>query len=207
MILPSGFYVLEPVEQAYLSQNGRFWVRPNRRDNPGGYTKASIGVFPLDEARQLLEKRDPTRWNEPATTRFAGKLITAGEYQLQLQRQRSCIVCGAHEFAATLHPAGGRWLCTKHLGRTPCAIHGCEGSTGRDTVVWICGKHWRTACPPGSKERKAYNRLFRLATKFGCWPDSLNKRFWIVWRAIVRRGNARVRGDLDIGEINRIMGW
>lgn len=207
MILPNGYAVFEPVERAYLSQNLHFWVRPHDRGNPGGYKKSAIGSFPLDEARQLLEVRDEKRWNEPAVTRSAGKLISAGEYRLELKRLRSCIVCGVHEFAATLHPAGGRWLCTKHRGRVPCSIHGCEGSTGRDTVVWICGKHWRTACPPGSKERKAYNRLFRLATKFGGWPDSLNRRFWIVWRAIERRGNARVRGDLDIAEINRIMGW
>lgn len=90
--------------------------------------------------------------------------------------------------------------------RTPCSIEGCTGSTGRGHTVWICSKHWRTACPPGSKERRAYNRIFRLARRYG-WNDQLDRRFWVIWDGIVRRGNARVRGDLDVAEINRLMGW
>lgn len=115
-----------------------------------------------------------------------------------------CRVCGRPESHWTDGPYK---RCSTHQGRTPCAIDGCDHSTTRYNVVWICSTHWRTACPPGSKERKAYNRLFRLARKFGSWPPALNDRFWIVWRAIVRRGNARVRGDIDEAEIKRLFGW
>jgi hypothetical protein len=91
--------------------------------------------------------------------------------------------------------------------RTPCSMEGCKGSTSRNTIVWICSKHWRTACPPGSKDRKAFNRLFRLARKYGGWTADLDRRFWIVWRGIVRRGNARVRGDINESEIKALFGW
>ncbi len=86
-------------------------------------------------------------------------------------------------------------------------IDGCTGSTGHPNVVWICSRHWRTACPPGSKERRAYNLIWRLRRKLGQWTPELNRRFWTVWNAIVRRGNARVRGDIDEGEIKRLFGW
>lgn len=88
---------------------------------------------------------------------------------------------------------------------TCCSIEGCKGRTSR-CFPWICSKHWRTACPPGSKERKALNRICRLGKRYG-WSDTLSNRFWVIWNTIVRRGNARVRGDLDVAEINRLMGW
>lgn len=92
------------------------------------------------------------------------------------------------------------------LRRTRCSIEGCTGSTGRPTEVWICSKHWRTACPPGSKERRAFNRIMRLGRRYG-WTNELDARFWRIWWALVRRGNARVRGDIDKAEIHRLFGW
>ena len=92
--------------------------------------------------------------------------------------------------------------------RSPCAIEGCSGSTGHPNVVWICSKHWRTACPPGSPERRAYNRVWRLWRKCGrVWTPDLERRFWVVWNGIVRRGNRRVRGDIDRGDIDALFGW
>jgi hypothetical protein len=90
--------------------------------------------------------------------------------------------------------------------RTTCSIDGCTHSTGRGDTVWICSTHWRTACPPGSKDRRAYNRIFRLAKRYG-WNDHLVNRFWTIWRAIVRHGNARVRGDINEAEIKALFGW
>ncbi len=91
--------------------------------------------------------------------------------------------------------------------RSLCAIDGCTGSTGVPNVTWICSKHWRTACPPGSPERRAYNRVWRDKRKRGGWDADTKHRFWIIWGGIVRRGNARVRGDINKIEIDRLFGW
>jgi hypothetical protein len=92
--------------------------------------------------------------------------------------------------------------------RSLCAIEGCAGSTGAPRVAWICSKHWRTACPPGSPERRAYNRVWRLYRKAGrVWTPDLERKFWVVWNGIVRRGSRRVRGDIDKAEIDALFGW
>jgi hypothetical protein len=88
-----------------------------------------------------------------------------------------------------------------------CLIEGCSRSTGRDVGSrWICGPHWRIGCPPGSPERRTYNRFFRIARKHG-WSDQLLDRFWRFWAALEKRAQRRCAGDVDVAEINKMFGW
>lgn len=105
----------------------------------------------------------------------------------------------------------GEIRCRKHAGRNPCAIEGCKRSTsagrsGYRNDLWLCGTHWRALVPPGSAERKIYNRFFRRWKRYGETDDSI-RAFWRFWFRMISRARARGRGDLDVAEINRVMGW
>lgn len=103
------------------------------------------------------------------------------------------------------------WRCERHKMRNPCAVEGCKRSTqGRPAwhglELWLCGDHWRLAAPPRSPERRVYHRIWRLADKIG-WTSDLEARYWRVWRRLVAQARARAAGDIDMDEINRLMGW
>lgn len=133
-------------------------------------------------------------------------IAARGGGEFRLVRVPSCRVCGA--------PAWSNLRCTKHQGRNPCVVEGCQrtakappdGTLSCDDV--ICSTHWRTYVPPRSPERLAYLRLWRLRRKSGEWTPFLLRRFWRVWAAIVRRVRARsTEGALDEAEIRRMFGW
>ena len=122
-----------------------------------------------------------------------------------------CRVCG--DYAATGGDAVDRMRCKKHAGRNPCAIEGCSRSTEAKHGLhggdgWFCGEHWRIVCPPHSAVRRTYNRFWRIGKKHG-WDETLHRRFWRFWDALVRRGRAQFEdtGSIDIAEIHRMFGW
>lgn len=118
---------------------------------------------------------------------------------------RGCICCGGA-------PAWPNGHCSKHQGRSPCVIEGCAKTRAGD-APHLCGEHWKLYCPAGSPERRALNRLFRLAKKLGYartvrWPDNLENRYWRLWGAICKRAKRRsTEGDIDQREIERMFGW
>lgn len=87
-----------------------------------------------------------------------------------------------------------------------CLIEGCKHTTARQGGPWICGEHWRIGCPPRSPERRAYNRFFRLAKRYG-WSTELRRRYWRFWDALVARARRRCAGDVDMTEVNKMFGW
>lgn len=89
-----------------------------------------------------------------------------------------------------------------------CLIDACKRTTTRwpSDVAWVCHEHWRHFCPPGSKERRCYLRFHRIGRRYG-WNHRLRLRYWRFWRSLEKRMQRRARGDLDIAEINRAMGW
>lgn len=108
--------------------------------------------------------------------------------------------------------------CHKHRDRNPCVIEGCsrtrKATHGLSIDDVFCAEHWRAFVPPGSPERRIYNRFFRRAklraAKYGeehRWPPAESAAFFRVWRRLVSRARARGSGDLDVREINRVMGW
>lgn len=119
-----------------------------------------------------------------------------------------CQVCG--ETGRARQP--GQIRCRKHADRNPCAIEGCQRSTKAPESgalrldQWFCGEHWRAFVPPGSAERRIYHRFFRVAKRYG-WTHARERAFFRIWDRIVSRARARGRGDLDVAEINRVMGW
>lgn len=133
-----------------------------------------------------------------------------------------CHVCG--ECAAPLGFDPERedlWRCTRHRHRNPCAIEGCKRSTavplqkvGEDGTMarrladdqWFCGLHWRAFVPPGSQERRIYHRFFRLAKRRG-WNERSIAAFHRFWKRLVSRARARAAGDINVREINKLMGW
>lgn len=120
-----------------------------------------------------------------------------------------CRVCGDGLWAKPDVPPEDQ-RCRKHVLRNPCAIEGCRRSTKGSKrwfgiALWLCSEHWRLIAPK-SAERRVYHRIFRTAKRYG-WTDELNARFWRVWPRLVSRARARARGDLDMREINRVMGW
>jgi hypothetical protein len=72
--------------------------------------------------------------------------------------------------------------------------------------LWLCGEHWRIACPPRSARRLVYLRFFRIA-KRDDWDDALTRRFWRYWFALVARARRGTAGDIDKAEIHRLFGW
>lgn len=128
-----------------------------------------------------------------------------------------CACCGI--YATVVRPArvvrvvphrNRQWRCEKHADRNPCAIEGCERTTPArgffGTEQWLCGEHWRMACPPKSAQRRVYNRLFALEKKHGWTPD-LDARYWRIWPNILRHARGLTAGDIDMKEINAMFGW
>lgn len=109
------------------------------------------------------------------------------------------------------------WRCDRHQTRNPCAVEGCKRTTSTSGYlgcdVYLCGEHFRQACPPGSAERRVYRRFFRMAKKRatpdnpGGWSPDLERRYWRVWARIVAIARAQAAGDIDMDEINKLFGW
>lgn len=107
-------------------------------------------------------------------------------------------------------PTRRQYRCSRHAESNPCAVEGCKRTRRKHDAFssesFLCARHYRMACPPGSPSRRVINRLFRLARKRGGW-ETLNSRYWRVWTAIVSRARSLARGDLDMTEINKLFGW
>lgn len=124
-----------------------------------------------------------------------------------------CRVCGTSCWFPN-DPVGDKDLdkvrCEKHRWSNACAIEGCKRSTKGSkrwfgVNLWLCSEHWRLI-PPRSVERKVYHRIWREAKRYG-WTPASEARFWRIWGSLVSRARARARGDVDMREINRVMGW
>lgn len=157
-------------------------------------------------------------FQHPAIPRARGEAWLAGyrerdpedAAEWELLAVLSCACCGEAAWP------NGR--CTKHQNRNPCVVEGCKrtGKASADTLrtdVHLCGEHWKLYCPAGSPERRAINRLFRLAKKAGytrteVWPYQLEQRYWRLWMGALRRVRRRsTAGHLDQAEIERMFGW
>lgn len=150
-----------------------------------------------------------------------------GDIDLTGVRVVSCPVCACCGYdhmstvsiAAVVHhirPELRRYRCWRHLERNPCAVEGCEKTRAAkghfSNDAYLCRDHWRQVCPPRSQPRAVVNRLFRLARKRGYgraedWSRDLETRYWRVWGALVARARSQTSGDLDMTEINKLMGW
>ena len=118
----------------------------------------------------------------------------------------SCGCCGTRHGC---RPVGAnQWRCEKHVGRIPCAIEGC-GRTYKlapgdsYSARIICGKHWRLA---PKHMRDAVARVRRISTKAD-WPPPMIRRFCRLWERTFRAAQEAARGDINMAEINRVMGW
>lgn len=105
----------------------------------------------------------------------------------------------------------GQVRCDKHHDRNPCAVEGCKRTTSADGHFaldgWLCGTHWKMACPPHSAPRRVYHRFFRIAKRRG-WDRALEARFWRVWGRLVAIARTRAAGGhIDEAEIKRLFGW
>ena len=120
-----------------------------------------------------------------------------------------CRVCGERVQLKPLMPAD-RHRCRKHMHRHACAVEGCKRSTAAPSRMrldcYLCPDHWKSGVPVGSPERKVMRRIWRIAKRYG-WTDELRRREWRIWCRVVAIARARARGDVDMDEINRIMGW
>jgi hypothetical protein len=192
------FYVACPDEQAFLSANRRFWIRPYHPRNPGGYTAKSIGLFDRDQALALVANPPKAAQQRPVAALIA--LVAP-----------RCACCGADEHRAQLvKVTDGPWRCVDHRDRNPCAIEGCRRSTEARYLAndrWLCPEHWRRFVPPRSLRRRAYNAFFRKAKRFG-WSPELNAQFWRFWFSLVKSARRRsVEGSIDKASIDRMFGW
>lgn len=207
MIRQAAYYVRAPEEGAYLSQSQRFWIRPFNPRNPGGYTRKSIGLFSLDEAKAILADL-PDAWGKP-------------KIPIEIWRAPRCQCCGKDEFRAQLvDPTEGPWRCYDHRDRNPCAIEGCtrtraapENSEFPDpfnrlrTDQWLCSTHWRRFAPPRSVRRRAYHAFFRRAKRHG-WDNDLRRQFWRFWDQLVKTARAKAtEGSIDKTAIDKLFGW
>lgn len=139
-------------------------------------------------------------------------------------RQPACSCCGVvnelgHRQDVIMVPARGipLYRCSRHRTMNPCAVHGCARTRGiangwYDDDNFLCAEHWKLACPPRSKYRLVYNRIFALVKrrgipKGGKWPADLERRYWRIWDRIVQRARGETAGDLDMAEINKLFGW
>lgn len=129
-----------------------------------------------------------------------------------------CACCGHHTtimrplaVVQVVPSEGKQFRCPKHADRNPCAIEGCERTQPArgffGTEQWLCGEHWRMACPPKSAQRRVYNRLFALEKKRGKWTPDLDARYWRIWPNILRHARGLTAGDIDMKEINAMFGW
>jgi hypothetical protein len=135
-----------------------------------------------------------------------------GPVKYELRTVPTCECCGevATHWYDKDNPKHPR--CRKHIMRNPCLVEGC-GRTFKEedhrylgTAQNICGQHWREFVPVGSAQRRIYLRFWRRAKRYG-WTDSSIAAFNRYWRALVSHVRAKARGDVDMDEINRIMGW
>ncbi|MES2903288.1 MAG: hypothetical protein V4696_03805 [Pseudomonadota bacterium] len=146
-------------------------------------------------------------------------MISVDPYTWHFPNWTWCRVCGTR-IAEKPHRPGDQSRCQKHYNRNPCVVEGCTRTTAApwrsndngarwlDLSIddYLCAAHWRSFVPPGSPERRIYNRFFRVAKRYE-WNEASRASFWRFWRRLVSRVRARARGDLDVAEINRIMGW
>lgn len=155
-----------------------------------------------------------------ANRAWCGQFLQTEEWagvadQFEVVPGPGCSCCGERwgemqSDGATVH------RCTKHLLRNPCAVEGCKRTTATKQGNYhndahLCGEHFRIAAPPGSPERRVYNRLWRLHRKRdgkdGRWSPDLDRRYWRVWFRLVALARARTAGDIDMDEINKLFGW
>jgi hypothetical protein len=135
-----------------------------------------------------------------------------GPVAYELRKVPTCECCGepATQWYGSASPRHMR--CRKHVMRNPCVVEGCTRSFKLEHVEHyandqtICGRHWRELVPVGSPERRIYLRFHRRGRRFG-WNDRSHAAFQRFWDALVSRIRARARGDVDMDEINRLMGW
>lgn len=142
--------------------------------------------------------------------------------QWEVVARPGCACCGVSSYALRaaqrfpMYVTSGGYRCEKHRDRNPCAIEGCKRSTAAkghwSTDTWLCGEHWRIACPVGSPGRRIYLRIKAQARKRGfklsdVWSADLEARYWRIWRRILALGRARCAGDIDMDEINKLFGW
>lgn len=181
---------------------------------------------PIPPVDKIYEWREPAvaghHWTADAVDRFlADPNCPIDQDGIIVVPFAACSCCGHEDsrwvgegiycVADSLDAAQRQYRCFKHRERNPCAITGCKRTVAArgyfSTEVWMCGEHWKMACPPGSPLRRINNRLFRLKKKRGEWTRDLNARYWRAWAAIVRRGRSMAAGDIDMNEINKLFGW
>lgn len=150
---------------------------------------------------------------------FCGRWLQHPEWasvadQFEIVPGPACACCG--ERGGTMWGDGDQYRCTKHKDRNPCAVEGCrrtrsKGQGGYHNDAYLCAEHFKIAAPPGSAERRVYNRLWRLHRKRdgkdAPWSPELNRRLWRVWFRLVGIARARSAGDIDMDEINKMFGW
>lgn len=120
----------------------------------------------------------------------------------------TCACCGwfANEERKVTEPEAGHVRCEKHVGRNPCIIDGCGRTFDNDghyTTRFVCGKHWRMA---PAELRKSVKRIEKMAKKIG-WKLVLRKRHTQLWDRAIKRIEGVLAGDIDMEEINKLMGW
>lgn len=164
-------------------------------------------MIPDQDFVMIQQRGFPYSWGTMRRPQAEAAIAMRGREgdQFELVPVPSCRCCG-----------GLGWenqRCSKHQGRTPCAAEGCHRTTTKHMTYFVCGQHWKAYVPPGSPERRALNRLTRLAKKLGYsktarWPDQLERRWWSLWDGIARRVQRRsASGHLDQAEIERMFGW
>lgn len=156
-------------------------------------------------------------------------MATRGPWEHHLQRAEWVMV--ADQFEVVPGPGcgccGERWgemqsdgesvhRCAKHIGRNPCAVEGCKRTRATTQGSYfnnnyLCGEHFRIAAPPGSAERRVYNRIWRMHRKRdgkdALWSRELERRYWRIWYRLVAIARARSAGDIDMDQINKMFGW
>lgn len=166
-------------------------------------------------AEAVISKPDLVEIQRPDSLFGVPTLLTMDEYHRwceQNPEQRAtwsqrmvlrCQCCGALE-AKLLECNVVR--CERHVGRNPCIVEDC-GRTWptRDYAVrMVCGKHWRIA---PKHMRDVESRIRREARKRGQWTLRLLRRHERVWNRCIRAIDAALAGDVDMREIERLMGW
>ncbi|ALC13794.1 hypothetical protein [Sphingopyxis sp. 113P3] len=130
-----------------------------------------------------------------------------------IEKVPTCGCCGTDQgltavYDGRIDAAARHYRCEKHVERIPCAIEGCRrtyklelGDSYSSRVV--CGKHWRLA---PKHMRDAVARVRRIGVKAN-WPRPIINRFCRLWERTVRAAQSAAAGDIDVAEINRVMGW
>jgi hypothetical protein len=194
-------------------QSGRFLTWEVAAERPGyefdlAYT---LTDHPFDAAIRYFGKPEPT-----AFLSVAPELWPLDQFEVV--RGPACACCGegypAHHPAGTIYKVSdGTARCDKHQKRNPCAIEGCKRTTAArqgwySNDDWLCGEHWRIACPPRSALRRAYHRIWRIKKKLGKWTPELDARYWRLMRGIIARARGRGCGAEDLAaEVAKAMGW